>query len=101
MATERVTVTLPVEMLEEIDRSERNRSRFVLEAVRREIQRRRREDLRRSLCEPHAETSELADAGFEDWAGGASRPEAEDLVDPGGGRAIRWDAEHGWIEAGK
>lgn len=100
MATERVTVTLPVELLEEIDRSERNRSRFVLEAVRREIHRRRREDLRRSLREPHAETSEMADAGFEDWAAGGSA-EGEDLVDPGGGRAIRWDARVGWREIGK
>jgi len=40
MPTERVTVTLPAEMVRQIGRLERNRSRFVLEAVAREIARR-------------------------------------------------------------
>jgi metal-responsive CopG/Arc/MetJ family transcriptional regulator len=31
--TERVTVTLPAELVESIDRYERNRSRFIAEAV--------------------------------------------------------------------
>ena len=42
MPAERVTVTLPAEVVEDIDRQERNRSRFVLEAVRRELKRRQR-----------------------------------------------------------
>ncbi len=45
MATARVTITLPAGLVEDIDRMERNRSSFVLEAVRRELQRRRREQL--------------------------------------------------------
>ena len=43
MATvERVTVTLPNELVSEIDRREKNRSKFVAEAVRHELERRRR-----------------------------------------------------------
>ena len=39
---ERVTVTLPDNLLRDIDRLEKNRSKFVAEAVRRELDRRRR-----------------------------------------------------------
>ena len=35
--TERVTVTLAAELVEAIDRMERNRSRFIAEAVAREL----------------------------------------------------------------
>jgi metal-responsive CopG/Arc/MetJ family transcriptional regulator len=35
MTTERLTVTLPVELVESIDRIERNRSRFIVEDRRR------------------------------------------------------------------
>ena len=34
---ERVTVTLPEELVRDIDRREKNRSRFVAEAIRREV----------------------------------------------------------------
>jgi len=47
---ERVTVTLPESLVRDIDRREENRSKFVAEAVRRELDRRRRCDLRRSLA---------------------------------------------------
>jgi hypothetical protein len=97
MATARVTVTLPPEIVDEIDRREKNRSRFVLEAVRREVQRRRREDLRRSLANPHPESSELADAGLEEW-GGSSRAGESDLLDPGQGRPVRWVRGKGWLD---
>jgi metal-responsive CopG/Arc/MetJ family transcriptional regulator len=40
---ERITVTLPAEVVRDIDRLEKNRSKFVLEAVRHELKRRRRE----------------------------------------------------------
>lgn len=39
--TERVTVTLPAEMIEHIDRFEKNRSRFIAKAVEHELARRR------------------------------------------------------------
>jgi post-segregation antitoxin (ccd killing protein) len=98
MPAARVTVTLPPDLVEEIDRRERNRSRFVLEAVRREIRRRRREELRRSLEHPHAEAEELADAGLEDWGTGSRREETSELLGPGAGKLVRWVPGKGWLE---
>src|ERR1017187_5167486 len=51
---DRVTVTLPSDLVRDIDRREKNRSKFVAEAVRNELDRRRRDELRRSLHNPHA-----------------------------------------------
>jgi hypothetical protein len=98
MATERVTVTLPVEVLEDIDRRERNRSRFILEAVRRELKRRQREELNRSLENPHSEASELAETGFGDWAAKLPEEKASELVDLRAGRSVRWVPGRGWLE---
>jgi hypothetical protein len=95
-ATERVTVTLPVELVASIDRLERNRSRFVTEAVERELVRRRREGLHRSLERPHPEAGELAEVGFAEW--GASLPEEDELIDPSTGTAVRWVEGEGWQE---
>jgi predicted transcriptional regulator len=95
--TERVTVTLPAELVDRIDRLERNRSRFVAEAVRNELARRRRAELKRSLVRPHPEALEHAEFGLETW--GVDRPEDDDaLVDPTAGHAIRWDEDAGWRE---
>jgi hypothetical protein len=95
--TERVTVTLPVELVESIDRFERNRSRFIAEAVAHELVRRRRNGLMRSLKNPHPEAAELAETGLADW--GASLPEGDDgLVDVNGGKAVRWIEGQGWVE---
>jgi hypothetical protein len=99
MPAARVTVTLPPELVEEIDRRERNRSRFVLDAVRREVQRRRREELRRSLASPHPESSELADAGLEEWGGRAGRRESSQLLDLAEGKPVRWVHGRGWVDA--
>lgn len=98
MAIERVTVTLPAEVVEDIDRRESNRSRFILEAVRRELKRRQRQELNRSLQNPHPEASELADAGFEDWAAKLPEEKASDLVDLRAGRSVRWVPGRGWLE---
>jgi len=95
--TERVTVTLPSQMLERMDLLERNRSRFVLEAVKRELERRRREDLTRSLRNPHPETAELAEHGFADWMAGLP-PEDDGLLDPVAGKTVRWIEDRGWKE---
>ena len=95
----RVTVTLPTGLLDEIDRRERNRSRFVVEAVERELERRRRDDFRRSLQNPHPESAELAEAGFDEWARGLPDEPAADLVDLTCGRAIRWVPDVGWRDA--
>ena len=98
MVTERVTVTLPADVLEDIDRRERNRSRFILDAVRRELKRRQREELKRSLQNPHAETSELADAGFAEWVARLPDEKTSGLVDIRAGRPVRWVSGRGWID---
>jgi hypothetical protein len=95
--TERVTVTLPIDLVEGIDRLERNRSRFITEAVEHELVRRRREGLLRSLASPHPEAAELAETGLADW--GASLPaDDESLVDESAGRPVRWIEGQGWVE---
>jgi len=95
-ASERVTVTLRSDLLEEIDRVERNRSRFIAQAVERELQRRRREALLQSVANPHPETAVLADLGVGDWVG--DLPDENDLVDLSAGTAVRWVEGRGWVE---
>ena len=99
-AVERVTVTLPSETLREIDGREKNRSKFVAEAVQRELERRRREDLRRSLDNPHPETHLLAEQGLEEWARGLPDEDCESLVNMKVGGAVRWVAGQGWVAGG-
>ena len=95
--TERVTVTLPVELVESIDRLERNRSRFIAEAVEHELVRRRREGLFRSLKSPHPEATGLAETGLAEW--GASLPAGDEgLVDVSAGKPVRWVEGQGWVE---
>ena len=95
--TERVTVTLPAELVERIDRLERNRSRFIAQAVGHELLRRRRNGLLRSLKSPHPEAAELAETGLADW--GASLPaDDERLVDVSAGKPVRWVEGQGWVE---
>ncbi len=93
----RVTVTLPDVIVEEIDRWERNRSKFVLEAAERELELRRRRELERSLRYPHPESHHLADAGIEEW-GEVWPTEEENLVDPSAGRPVHWTPDDGWRE---
>ena len=85
MPAARVTVTLPADLVEDIDRAERNRSAFVLEAVRRELRRRRREQLRRSLDAPHPETRKMVEVTYE--AGGKVGTAAADVCLVAIGRA--------------
>lgn len=94
----RVMVTLPADLVENIDRIERSRSAFVLAAVRRGLQRRRSAQLRRSLVAPHPQARKLAEAGLEAWAGGLPEEEVRGLVDPQAGRAVRWVAGRGWVQ---
>ena len=97
-ATERVTITLPAELVVGIDRLERNRSRFIAEAVEHELARRRREELLSSVRNPHPETVGLADSGLGDWT--ADLPDDEGLVDVAGGTAVRWVEGLGWVNLG-
>jgi Arc/MetJ-type ribon-helix-helix transcriptional regulator len=94
---ERVTVTIPEEIVRDIDRRENNRSRFILQAVQNELERRRKEELRRSLHAPHPESERLAHAGADDWI--ASLPEGDiDLVDVEAGESVRWIPGQGWTK---
>lgn len=95
MPTERVTVTLSADLVEEIDRVERNRSRFIAEAVRHELVRRRRDGLRQSVRSPHAETRNFVDKGLPEW--GSDLPDDDGLVDQNGGTAVRWIEGQGWV----
>jgi hypothetical protein len=95
-AAERVTVTLRSDLVEEIDRVERNRSRFIAEAVEHELQRRRRQALLQSVVNPHPETAELADVGIGDWV--KDLPAEHDLVDLSTGTAVRWIEGRGWVK---
>ena len=95
--TERVTVTLPIELLKGIDRVERNRSRFLKVAVEHELERRRREGLLRSLARPHPEIADLADAGLAEWSA-TLPPEDAGLLDERAGTRVRWIEGQGWVE---
>ncbi|MEO8370782.1 MAG: ribbon-helix-helix domain-containing protein [Candidatus Solibacter sp.] len=94
---ERVTVTLPDDLLREIDRREKNRSKFVADAVRRELEHRRRVDLRRSLDNPDPESIELAEQGIEEWSRLMPDENVESLIDPKAVRPIRWRPGQGWV----
>ena len=96
MTTERVTITMPTEIVEEIDRQARNRSEFILDAVRREIERRRHEELRQSLRNPHPGSESIAEMGLTDWDSSLPGEAVEDLVDREGGSEIRWVSGKGW-----
>ena len=96
MTTERVTIRMPTEIVEDIDRRARNRSKFILDAVRRELERQRREELRQSLRNPHLDSESVAEMGLTDWDSGLPGETVEDLVDPEGGSEIRWVLGKGW-----
>ena len=94
---ERVTVTLPREIVRNIDRLERNRSKFVLEAVTHELEERRRKELRKSLRAPHRDSDSIAGFGFAEWA--ERLPEGdEDLLDTQAGESVRWVPGSGWTK---
>jgi hypothetical protein len=95
-AIERITVTLSAELVKGIDRLERNRSRFVAEAVAHELARRRREDLLSSIGNPHPETADLAQPNLGDWTD--DLPDDEGLVDLTRGTAVRWVEGQGWTK---
>jgi Arc/MetJ-type ribon-helix-helix transcriptional regulator len=97
-SVERVTVTLPDDLVRDIDRREKNRSKFVAEAVRHELDRRRRAELHRSLQNPHPDSAELAEQGFEEWTRGLPEEDTEPLVDSSVGKAVRWVPGEGWVE---
>jgi post-segregation antitoxin (ccd killing protein) len=94
---ERVTVTIPSDLLRDVDRLERNRSRFIQDAVRHEVERRRTEELARSLRNPHPESTLLAAEGMAEWAARMPGEDAEGLVRADAGRRVHWVEGQGWI----
>ena len=92
---ERVTVTRSSQLVEEIDLVERNRSRFIAEAVQHEVTRQRREALLRSVQNPHPETEDRIETRPGHWT--ADLPE-DGLVDLSGGTAVRWVEGRGWVK---
>jgi hypothetical protein len=96
--TERMRISLPRSVLEEIDRLAKNRSRFVLEAVRRELDRRKRQGLLRSMATPHSESRDLADWSFDDWADRLPAEDPAGLVDSSAGTSVQWKPGEGWRE---
>ncbi len=95
-AFERVTVTLPDDLVKDIDRREKNRSKFVADAVRKELTSRRRSELRKSLRNPHPESIGLAEEGFENWAASLPDEDVGELVDLKAVRPVRWVPGKGW-----
>ncbi len=96
MASERVTVTLPQELVEEIDRCERNRSRFIAEAVAHELALRRRQGLLRSIASPHPEAALVAEEGLVEWGAGLPAGDDDGLVDASAGKPVHWIEGKGW-----
>ena len=94
--TARVTVTLAATLVEDIDRLERNRSRFIAEAVAHELTRRRQVALLHSVRQPHADTVTLADTGLGDWV--SDLPADDGLVDVDAGTPVRWVEGEGWTK---
>ncbi len=97
-AQERVTVTLPDDLVRGIDRREKNRSKFVADAVRRELARRRREDLQRSVRSPHPESETLAGENLQDWSRTLPEEDVDSLLNPSAGKPVRWIPGQGWVE---
>jgi hypothetical protein len=58
----------------------------------------RRQDLRRSLQNPHPESAELSEADLAEWMQGLPEEDAGALVDGSAGKAIRWVPNEGWVE---
>ncbi len=93
--TARVTVTLAAGLVDSIDRIERNRSRFIAEAVEHELARRRQAALLHSIRRPHADTVALVvDTGLGDWV--SDLPADEGLVDVAAGTPVQWVEGQGW-----
>ncbi|KAF0245166.1 MAG: hypothetical protein FD180_1873 [Planctomycetota bacterium] len=97
----RVTASLPADLVEAIDRSESNRSRYLADLVRRDFARRRRAGFLESLRHPFKGSRALAEAGLKDWAANLPPDRASDLVDLNAGTPVKWVRGKGWIKLKK
>lgn len=75
---------------------DKNRSRFILEAVKREIARRRKEALAQSLAHPHPESQIVEPAGLQEWFL-AGEGDAAELLDLNAGQEVQWIPGEGWV----
>jgi hypothetical protein len=94
---DRVTVTLPDDLVKDIDRWEKNRSKFIAEAVRHELDPRRRAEFRRPLRNPHAESAAFAGQGLKEWTRLSPEDDTDALVDRSSGNPVRWLPGEGWV----
>lgn len=86
---------MPAELVAGIDRHASNRSRFIAEAVRQELKRRRRQALLQSLDDPHQDSLETAAVGLQAWEEGLPVDD-EALLDPAAGVPLLWVPGQGW-----
>jgi len=93
---ERVTVSLPADLLLELDRRSKNRSAFVQEAVLREIGRRVRLELLDSGRNPHPETLAYAGESLDEWATMLPKEDTTKMYDPKKVTPLRWIEGKGW-----
>ncbi len=96
MSVARLTITMPVPVVEEIDRRVNNRSSFITTAVKAELVRRRTGELQTSLHSPHPECEKLNDMGVTEWAESLPADDWSDLVQSGKGKPVSWKAGQGW-----
>ena len=95
---EDVTVTLPNDVIHDMDRQTDDRTEFIAEAVRREIERRRTMEFLRSLENPHPDSMLAAELGFAEWSNGLPNEDTEALASPTGGTEVSWMPDEGWVE---
>jgi hypothetical protein len=63
-----------------------------------ELDRRRRDELRRSLMNPHPENAGLSDLGLDGWTRSLPEEDTGALVDVSAGKPVRWTPGEGWQE---
>ena len=96
---ERVTVTLPHDLVRDIDRREKNRSKFIAEAVRRWSWRRRVEHYTWIAWKTRTpESVEFAEQGLDEWTRGLPDEDTATLVNSNAGKGVRWVPGEGWLE---
>jgi hypothetical protein len=61
------------------------------------IKRRQRQELMRSLQEPHPDSLITAELGLETWSQGLPAGD-QNLLDPSAGVPLHWEREKGWQE---
>jgi len=63
-----------------------------------ELNRCRRDELRRSVSNPHQETAGVAAQSLGEWASGLPDEDTEALLDLNAGTEIHWISGQGWVK---